>query len=180
MLGRNNNSPRLKSWAVIILLLNSVFASAGDNVRVKGHKFILLPYVSGIWQKSFFGEADIGHIFNIHYVSHHPERTLLANIKAGAEFNLDFKQELYAPKVSAEADLTFVCIRAGLEDYTQGRLNKVYVTPEAGLTFAGFISVCYGYNQPVLNSGFTEIKPHRISVNLLLPIKLSGSAKYKR
>jgi hypothetical protein len=178
---RNKYSSRLKWWVIAVaLLMNSIVVQAGDNVRVKGHKIILLPYIGGIWQRSFFGEAEIGHVFNIHYVGHHPERTILANMKGGAEFNMDFKHGLWAPKFSTEIDLSFICIRGSLIDYTKLKVDKVYFTPEAGLTFAGFISVCYGYNQPLFNNGFAEINHHRISASLLIPVKLSGSSRYKK
>lgn len=176
----------MKRILILIFLLNFLSVFAGDNVRVKGHKLILLPFVSGIWQRSFFGEADIGHVYNIHYVNRHFERSIVAYSKLGAEFNLNFpkgipsdKHELYAPKFSSEIDLSLLCVRVNIEDYTEPGVNKFYFTPEAGLTLAGFITVCAGYNKPISNSGFAEIKPVSISASLMLPFKLSGSTKYK-
>ena len=176
----------MKRVLLLIFLLNSLFIFAGDNVRVKGHKFIILPFLSGIWQRSFFGEAEIGHVYNIHYVNRHFERSIVAYSKLGAEFNVNFpdripsdKHELYAPKFSSEIDLSFLCIRANIEEYIKQGVSKIYFTPEAGLTLAGFITICAGYNKPISNNGFVEIKPLSFSASLMLPFKLSGSTKYK-
>jgi len=170
----------MKRFLLFIVVLYSLHVQAGDNVRVKGHKFIILPFVSGIWQRSFFGEAELGHVYNIHFVSHHFGRTILVYSKLGGEFNLNFKHELWAPKFSSEIDLGFICIRANIENYMQNRTSKIYGTPDIGLTLAGFITVCCGYNEPLFNAGFQEIKRIRISASLMLPFKLSGSSKYKK
>lgn len=169
----------MKRVLLLIFLLNSLFIFAGDNVRVKGHRLIILPFVSGIWQRSFFGEAEIGHVYNIHYVNRHFERSIVAYSKLGAECSANFKDELWAPKFSSEMDASFICIRANVEDYMKQGVSKIYFTPEAGLTLAGFITVCAGYNKPISNSGFAEIKTISFSASLMLPFKLSGSTKYK-
>ncbi|HTB32385.1 MAG TPA: hypothetical protein VK808_10190, partial [Bacteroidia bacterium] len=156
-------SPRLKPWAIVFLLFNSITVFAGGTVKVKGHKFIILPFVSTIWQRSFFGEFELGHVYDIHFVNHKFGRTFLAYSKIGAEGNLDFKHELWAPKFSSEAELGYICLRANVEDYIQQGRTSFYVTPEAGLTLAGFITVVCGYNKCVSQTGFSAIKTLRIS-----------------
>jgi hypothetical protein len=170
----------MKRFLPILLLFISARCHAGDNVRVKGHRLIIVPYIGGLWQGAAFGEIELGHPFNIHYVSPFSWRTMVAYTKIGAECNTNFKHLLWAPRFSAEIDISFICLRGSLEDYTEPHLNKVYGTPEAGLTLAGFITVCYGYNYPLLNSGFTMIRPMRIEADIMLPFKLSGSSRYKK
>jgi hypothetical protein len=169
----------MKKCFLLIVLLNSLFVYAGGTVKIKGsHKFVLVPFVEGIVQRSPFGQVDIGHVYNIHYASH-PWHSFLAYSKAGVEFNADVKHFLWAPEFSSELDWRFFCLRGNVADYIEPRINKVYVTPEVGLTLSGFITVACGYNKPLAKTGFNEITPFRVSLSWMLPFAISGASKHK-
>ena len=170
---------RLKSWAIFILLLTSLFAFGGGNVRVKGHKFILIPFVSGIVQKPFYGQLDIGHVYPIHYDGHRPWLTILAYSKLGAEFNFNFQHKVWAPEFSTEFELGFLCLRANIADFMEAKQHRFYFTPEAGLTLSGFITVAVGYNKCISKGSFDDIYRYRLSINWMLPINISGSSKQR-
>ena len=175
---------------ISLLLLYSSGSFAGGNVRIKGHKFIIVPFAGAIWQHSYFGELELGHVFDIHYVEGHFGHTILVYSKLGAEFNfldntvphpevINLNHELWAPKFSSEIDLGYFCIRGSFIDYTEPGINKCYFTPEAGVTLSGFITLAAGYNLPISNSGFAEIKPLRVSLNIMIPMDITGSSKQK-
>jgi len=159
---------------LLIIFLYSVFAFAGGNVRVKGRKFLILPFASAIYQKTPFGDLAIGHPFNIHYVNGRFWHTTIAYAKLGAEFNFNFNHELWAPKATSEIVYKYFCFRGNVEDYFGDGAGKFYVAPELGLTLAGFISLTGGYNYPLSNTGVTVIPPYRVSLSLMLPFAISG------
>jgi hypothetical protein len=164
----------MKKPVLFFLLLQSAFAHAGGDVKIKGRKFILLPFVSGIWQKAPFGDIAIGHPINIHYANGHFWHTTIAYAKLGAEFKLTLNHPLVAPKISPEIDYKYFCFRGNVEDYFGDGKGKFYVTPELGLTLAGFISVTGGYNAPLSNNTDALIPPYRVSLSLMLPFAISG------
>lgn len=163
----------IKMFVLPILLFHSAYTYAGGTVRVKGRKFIILPFAGAIWQHAPFGDLAIGHPFNIHYVNGHLWHTTLVYSKLGAEFNFNFKDELWAPKVSSEIDYKYFGLRANVEDYISSGKNCPYFTPEFGLTLAGFITVAGGYNKP-FNQTVEAIPPFRLSLYLMIPFTLSG------
>ena len=166
----------MKKIALYMLLLQSVFAYAGDYVRVKGRKLILLPFAGALWQHAPFGELAIGHPFNISYINGHWWHTTVAYAKIGTEFNFNFNHELWAPKASSEIDYKYFCLRGSAEDYILSGKNNFYITPEFGLTLAGFITLAGGYNEP-LTRKVEAIPPFRISLNLLIPFTITGGVK---
>jgi hypothetical protein len=169
----------MKRLLSVVLLLNTLFVFAGGTVKVKGHKFIILPFVTVTSQKPVYGQLDIGHVFPIHYDNRHPYITVLAYSKLGGEFNFNFKHKIWAPEFSSEIDLGFICLRGNIADYFESGQHKFYYMPEAGLTFNGYITVVAGYNRP-FDSGFSDIAPYRLSINWMLPFNISGSSKYKQ
>jgi hypothetical protein len=174
------NTPRLKPLALFLLLLNSQMIFAGGTVKVKGHKFVILPFVGALWQGPFFGEAELGHVYGIHYEKARPWRVILAYSKIGADFNpAVLRTILWAPEFSSEIDLGFICIRGKVEDYLQSRENKFYFTPEAGLTISGFVTLCAGYNKTLTKTKVEGIKPYCISISIMIPKAISGSSRQK-
>ena len=164
----------MKRLLLLLFLLHSLLTFS--QVRVKGHKFILLPFVSGIWQGSAYAQLEIGHVFDIHYVNKHWGHTILAYSKIGTEYG--YKQKVFAPEFSSELDLGFICLRENIEDFLYQGKNKVYLTPDVGLTIAGFITIACGYNEPLSKTGLSFIQPFRFTVNWMLPFAISGSSKY--
>lgn len=176
----------VKGIILFFLLLHSVYMYAGGTVKVRGHKFVIVPFVSAIWQRTLFGDISLAHVYDIHFVNHHPGHIILAYSKLGAEFNSNFpkvtpenKYELWAPKFSSEIDIGFFCVRGAVEDYIAPRKNDFYLTPEFGLSLAGFITLTAGYNKPLTHT-VEGIPPLRISLSLMIPVVLSGSSKQKK
>jgi len=181
---------KMKKLVLFFLLLQPLFLFAGGEVKVKGRKFVILPFVGGIWQKAPFGELAIGHPF-IHFINHsigekkwhdvssHAGGYILVFAKLGAEFNFNFKHELWAPKASAELDYRFICLRANVEDYLSSGNNNFFLTPEAGFNVSGFLTVTAGYNKPISHT-LEAIPPYRISLSLLLPFAISGAPKKQK
>jgi hypothetical protein len=184
------NVTYIKKIVLLLLLLQPLFLFAGGDVKVKGRKFILLPFVGGIWQKAPFGELAIGHPF-IHFInrsigekswhstSSHSGGYILTYAKLGAEFDFNFKHELWAPKAIIEVDYRFLCIRASAEDYLSSGNNNFFITPEAGFNLSGLISLTGGYNKPISHT-LEAIPPYRISLCLVLPVTISGKAKKQK
>jgi len=163
----------MKKFVLSLLLFRAVLVYAGDAVRVKGRKFIILPFAGVIAQHAPFGELAIGHPINIHYSGGHFWHTTVAYTKLGAEFNFNFKHELWAPKATGELDYKYFCLRANVLDYLSSGKNNFYLVPEFGLTLAGFISVTGGYNKPVSQS-IKAIPPYCVSLNVLIPFTIIG------
>jgi hypothetical protein len=179
----------MKKIVLIFLLLLPLGMYAGGNVRVKKRRFILLPFVGGIWQRTPFGELAIGHPF-IHYINYtmkderwhntvsHGGGYIVSYVKLGAEFAFNFNHGLWAPKATGEVDYKYFCLRANVEDYSSAGQNNCYFSPEAGFTLSGFITVTGGYNEPLVQV-VKAIPPYRISISLMLPFAISGAAKNK-
>lgn len=166
----------MKKFALYILLLQAFFANADDNVRVKGRKFIILPFAGAVWQHLPFGDLAIGHPFIIHYVNGHWWHTFVAYSKIGAEFNFNFNHFLWAPKASSEIDYKYFCLRGSVEDYISSGKGNFYITPELGFTLAGFITLAGGYNEPLTRT-VEGIPPFRLSLELLIPFTITGAVK---
>ena len=93
------NFSALKKLVLFLLFLQTVSVYGGGEVKVKGRKFVLLPYVGGIWQHAPYGEFSIGHPF-IHVINHsigeknwhsngsHGGGYILTFIKLGTELTL--------------------------------------------------------------------------------------------
>ncbi len=169
----------MKRLLISLFLLNSLFAFGGGNVRVKGHKFIIIPFVTATVQKPFYGQLDLGHVYPIHFESHRPWLTMLAYSKLGAEFNFNFQHKVWAPEFSTEFELAFICLRGNIAWFMEDRMKKFYFTPEAGLTLAGFISVVLGYNKCISTGSFDDVYKYRLSLNIMLPFNISGSSKQR-
>jgi hypothetical protein len=172
----------MKKLLFLVLLLNSFLAYGGGEVRVKGHKFRTLPFVDGIWQGSYFGQLEIGHVYDIHYVDRHWWHTILAYSKVGVEYNLTplaphGKPGLWAPEFSSELEWGYFCVRGNIEDFIEPGVNKFYVVPEIGFSIAGFITLAGGYNEPISKPGLSVIKPYRVSIYWMIPFVISGASK---
>jgi hypothetical protein len=170
----------MRKIITFLLLLNSLFVFAGENVRVKGQKFILHPFVSIISQRPLYGRLDIGHPYAIHYDTHRPWFSIVAFSKLGGEFNFNFTHKIWAPESSSEIVLGFICLRANVADFFESGQRKFYFMPEAGLTWRGYFTLVAGYNMPWDNTGFSDIAGYRISFNWMAPFFISGSSKDKQ
>lgn len=180
----------MKKFVLFFLLMHPLFLFAGGEVKVKGRKFVILPMVGGIWQKAPFGDLAIAHPFVIYINRHiaedkwhktgsHSSGYILAFANLGAEFNFNFSHELWAPKAAAEFDYRFLCIRVNVEDYFSSGNSNFFLSPEAGFTLSGFISLTGGYNKPISHS-LEAIPTYRISLHLLLPFAISGAPKRQK
>jgi len=181
----------MKRVVLFILLLYSVSTFAGGDVRVKGRKFLLLPFASAIWQKNPYGDLSIGHPF-IKYINHYMGAqkmhstgarsggVILIYTKLGAEFNLNLKHEIWAPKATLEIDYRFFCLRGNVEDYLEQGKSNLYLIPEFGLTLSGFISLTGGYNYAILPTGDNILPTYRVSLSVMIPFTISGRNKKQK
>lgn len=77
---------------------------------------------------------------------------------------------IQAPEIGAEANIFFLTLRTnailynGYEDFANH--HDLRFVPEIGLTYIGVVTICYGWNIPLLKDRLTAIAARRWSINI--------------
>lgn len=122
-----------------------------------------------IWQKHFFWEFGFEHAVDMNGDEAETDGLVWAYKLAYAYDPFD-KNKTGAPELSTELNVAFATVRMSTicflnrtDGVTHADLRFV---PEVGLTFAGIVTFCYGWNIPLLKTRIPGIDAHRWTINL--------------
>lgn len=93
----------------------------------------------------------------------------MIGFRMGSEFSLN-KNFYIGPKVGFEADFAFISAKLNLINYTDFNYYEPKLTPEIGLSIAGYLNVTYGYNISLTSKRIEHIPTHRISITINIPL----------
>jgi hypothetical protein len=122
-------------------------------------------------QKSLFLEMGLMHATDINGDDEGTDGTMFA-YKVAYVIEPFQTHIIQAPKIGAEANLFFLTLRtsavyySGRQDYAIH--NDFRFAPEIGLTYVGVVTICYGWNIPLLKDRLTSIAAHFWSININL------------
>ena len=73
-----------------------------------------------------------------------------------------------APKISYQYYTSFIGGRISLVDYMDDNLNNLYICPEAGISFGGFVNIFAGASFPVSDNKVADVNTFRLTANMNL------------
>jgi len=143
---------------------DSTKSSIHDSDNSNGHGFAFSGGVS--FQKQFMGEVGLMYYSVAAEGSCSP--SIIVGPKVASEFNFRFNNNRFiaGPKISYEADITILGIRANLIDYTDFKQGDICFTPEVGITIMAWVNVFYGYNIPLSSSRTIIPGANRITITI--------------
>jgi hypothetical protein len=150
---------RIRTTILVFILLIAVNGLGQDN------KWRVHPELGCTWSDNFFAEAGIMRSWT---GSKEGDPLALMGYKLAVVSNFNNNHFIVGPKISAEVDLLFISVRANVTDYICSGINDIRVTPEAGLTLLGFVTLCVGYNAPLLDTRINGISNVELSLNINL------------
>ena len=69
----------------------------------------------------------------------------------GAEFGMKNNDILYAPKITFSENLLFLDASISAINYNYLNSHNLYIRPQLGATYFGYIDLVYGYNIPIID-----------------------------
>jgi hypothetical protein len=149
------------------LLFNAIMAFGQKDTA--NHKTALTEYdkhlylaVGIVKQKQLMGE--VGLLYGKWFHEHSGVTIGMSGMKVSTEFNFQSKNFTIAPKVGYEFAILYVGGKLSLMDYTNFTYHDFKLTPEIGLTSAGYMGVYYGINIPITKSHLDNVSLHKFSL----------------
>jgi hypothetical protein len=120
-------------------------------------------------QKSTFLEIGLIHATDINGDDEGTDGTMfaykLAYVIAPFETHV-----IQAPEIGAEANIFILTLRTSAIYYSGRQDNAIHndfrFVPEIGLTYLGVVTICYGWNIPLMKDRLVSIAAHRWSINV--------------
>ena len=168
---------------IVLIFIFTVLSSLPSKGQAFGGTKNLIENGRFAWLAAYnynrihFGEIGIVRGYRVHYNGHESEmialETLYPYISLSSEFQLS-DELLICPKLGYHFVLSFIDLGLTAFTYTDFRQSKFGVRPEAGLSLAGMLSACYGYNLGT-KPGLFAISNHNFSVRVIV-----GSGLFKK
>ena len=93
--------------------------------------------------------------------------------------NITDNKNLFVSKTGIVGFFYFIGGRISLINYSDFNTNQFGLRPEIGLTFAGYISITYGYNFKLTKYDKFNIESHTITISLGIAPYLIKEKKHK-